>query len=127
MMIKRQHWICGIITVPDGRVLTYRMVFPSGAAPWSAMLSTNCFGERDGVRTIRRLISEKYNFWPFVANVKHILSHNKSPALYYTHMDIDIDVYHIRCPEMVSFTLREGVETMAIPFETLMEDLGSGA
>lgn len=127
-MIKKSRWLCGVITVPDGRVLANRMVLPTGPTLWSAMLNIACYGVRDEIMSLRRLTFNKYGIWPNGRDMKHILSHNTPINSSYQHMfNCDIDVYHIKFSEKTKFEIADTIETTAIPFTTLVEDLGSGA
>lgn len=125
--IKKSRWLCGVVTVPDGRILAYRIVLSAGPTLWSAMLNMACFGTRNESVVVRRLVNDKYGAWVAPKNVKHILSHSRNTSLYHGAFDSDIDVYHLKFPEMVEFELAEGIETIALPFDTIVADLRSGA
>lgn len=128
MMIKKSRWLCGVVTVPDGRILAYRSMLPSGPTLWSAMLNMSHFGSRDEITFLRRLMFNKYGVWTNEKNVKHILSKTEPIRSSHCHVfECDINVYHIKCSETIKFEIERPVETMAIPFTTLVEDLGSGA
>jgi len=127
MMLNKAQLVCGVVTVPDGRVLVHRLVSFGGATPWTALLSTNSFDNTTGLKTVQRLVRNRLGALVSEKDIKHVLSHSKSPVIHYLHLNDELEIYHVKFKEEVSFTIDCNMDTMAMTFERIIDDLQSGA
>jgi len=74
---------------------------------------------------MRRLARERFGIWPPPGNMKHIISHSKN-SYACDGTALNFQVYHIKFINTVEFEVKNDVETMAIPFRRIIEDLESG-
>ena len=137
--LYKAKWVCGVVTIPDGRVMTYRRLYSSGPTRWSAALRSQSFGPINPKAVLSRLSKERFGVIPDTENIKHILTYTDfegdldarpTPAWDYHYADYKTEllIYRIKYPKMVKMYIKhEDDDVMPMPFGNIVKDVRSGA
>jgi hypothetical protein len=136
--LYKSRWVCGVVVIPDGRLMIHRRIYTSGPTKWFGALRSVSYGPINPKAVMFRLAKEKFGVMPEMGNIQHLLTRvedktarRPTPAWDYSAAydnKIEILIYKILYPKTVDFRIKHGEDdVMPMPFIRIVEDVRSGA
>lgn len=127
MANMQTRWLHAIVKIPDGRVLACRTHYgnPAGTTEWMATVGISALARKNHVNILTRRLNSKFGIKS--AKAEHIATHTPPKSAYDYKSYYPIEIYLMSLEKATTLHIAKNVETMALSFKSLIDDLDSGA